>query len=197
MSTSFFVQSESIGSADSVQGPLTAKELRAMVRQGAISPTTLLSKDKVKWVAAERVQGLVLPEKAAGSDDVEYFYARNGQQHGPVDRLTLVGLAKGGKLLAADLVWATEWPDWKAAEQVEGLFVAAVPPPPPLPPREPTSTSDAIQGRAFRIAQRRLIWAVAAGFVCLFFPLFYLAVIPYQIVCLILFVRSAGGRPLK
>jgi len=68
----------------------------------------------------------------------EWFYARGGQQSGPVTLDELSELARGGGLDAEkDLVWNPSMPNWVPAGQVAGLFgglgVAAdsVPPPPP------------------------------------------------------------------
>jgi hypothetical protein len=53
----------------------------------------------------------------------EWFYARGGQQSGPVTFDQLKELARGGGLDAAkDLVWTSSMKDWQPAGQVEGLF---------------------------------------------------------------------------
>lgn len=66
----------------------------------------------------------------------EWFYARGGQQSGPVTLDQLSELARGGGLdPEKDLVWNGSMPNWLPAGQVAGLFGAAaadsVPPPPP------------------------------------------------------------------
>lgn len=72
----------------------------------------------------------------------EWYYARGGQQSGPVTFEQLGSLARSGGLDATkDLVWTSTMKDWTAAGQVPGLFsagsvvagppgvVAATPPP--------------------------------------------------------------------
>lgn len=55
----------------------------------------------------------------------EWFYARSGQQSGPVTFDQLKELARNGGLGAKDLVWTSTMKDWQAADQIEGLFKAA------------------------------------------------------------------------
>ena len=56
----------------------------------------------------------------------EWYYARGGQQSGPVSFDELGGLARSGGLDAAkDLVWTSSMKDWTPAGQVPGLFAAA------------------------------------------------------------------------
>lgn len=57
----------------------------------------------------------------------EWFYARNGQQSGPVNFDQLKQLARGGGLTAKDLVWTSSMKDWQPAEQIDGLFGASAP----------------------------------------------------------------------
>ncbi len=53
----------------------------------------------------------------------EWFYARGGQQHGPVTFEQLVELARNGGLDATgDSVWTASMQDWTPAGQVPGLF---------------------------------------------------------------------------
>ncbi|MDP3850796.1 MAG: GYF domain-containing protein [Luteolibacter sp.] len=55
----------------------------------------------------------------------EWFYARGGQQGGPVNFDQLKDLARSGGLDAEkDLVWTSTMKDWLPAGKVEGLFVA-------------------------------------------------------------------------
>jgi hypothetical protein len=69
----------------------------------------------------------------------EWFYARGGQQSGPVTFDQLKELARSGGLDATkDLVWTSTMRDWQTAGQVEGLFDKHarqdVPPPDPANP---------------------------------------------------------------
>jgi hypothetical protein len=68
----------------------------------------------------------------------EWFYARGGQQNGPVTFDQLKELARGGRLDAMDLVWTSTMKDWQPAGQVEGLLeTAAIPDAPPADPSNP------------------------------------------------------------
>lgn len=53
----------------------------------------------------------------------EWFYARGGQQNGPVTFDQLKELARGGGLVTKDLVWTSSMKDWQPASEVDGLFV--------------------------------------------------------------------------
>src|SRR6478609_1068429 len=55
----------------------------------------------------------------------EWYYARGGQQSGPVTFPALAALARSGGLAATDLVWISSMKDWTPAGQVPGLFDAA------------------------------------------------------------------------
>ena len=58
-----------------------------------------------------------------------WFYARYGQQKGPVAFEQLVNLARTGELDPDDLVWNASMKDWAPAKTVDGLFPAQPPPP--------------------------------------------------------------------
>lgn len=73
---------------------------------------------------------------------MEWYYATNGQQHGPVSEEELVSRYEKGEIKASDLVWHEGMPDWTAFRAVPGLNAPAVstepgsdmenPPPPPM-----------------------------------------------------------------
>lgn len=52
----------------------------------------------------------------------EWYYARGGQQMGPVTFEQLETLSRTGGLAPADLVWTSTMKDWLPASQVAGLF---------------------------------------------------------------------------
>lgn len=53
----------------------------------------------------------------------EWYYARSGQQNGPISFAHLVDLARNGTLdRSKDLVWTATMKDWLPAGQVPGLF---------------------------------------------------------------------------
>jgi len=57
---------------------------------------------------------------------MQWYYAVNGQQQGPVEWETLVSLAREGKVKPSDLVWnSTMGSEWTKASTVSGLFDAA------------------------------------------------------------------------
>lgn len=71
-----------------------------------------------------------------------WFYAEDGEQHGPLTEVKLRTLLDKGRLSAKTLVWSEGMANWVAAERVEvltGLAAfgpsesASVPPPPPRP----------------------------------------------------------------
>lgn len=51
----------------------------------------------------------------------EWYYAKDGQQLGPVSAKELKSLADSGQLRGDDLVWKDGMPDWKPAGQIKGL----------------------------------------------------------------------------
>ena len=57
----------------------------------------------------------------------EWYYAKDGQQLGPVSAKELKKLADAGQLQAGDLVWKEGMPDWKPAADVKGLVASAAP----------------------------------------------------------------------
>jgi len=68
----------------------------------------------------------------------QWYYAQDGQRHGPIPKTQLDDLAASGQLRADDLVWTEGMSQWTPASQVEGLLPAAPPEPgPPLPSGPP------------------------------------------------------------
>lgn len=56
----------------------------------------------------------------------EWFYAKDGQQAGPVTALQLRQLAAVGQLGASDLVWKQGMAKWIAAGEIKGLLTGSV-----------------------------------------------------------------------
>ena len=54
----------------------------------------------------------------------EWYYSKDGQQHGPVSASVLKNLAKTGNLLPTDLIWKEGMAEWKPASNIKGLFSA-------------------------------------------------------------------------
>ena len=70
----------------------------------------------------------------------EWYYARGGQQCGPVTFEQLGVIARGGGLDARkDLVWTASMKDWTPAGQVPDLFAAPASPPPGTPAADPAN----------------------------------------------------------
>ncbi|MEI8122900.1 MAG: DUF975 family protein [bacterium] len=75
---------------------------------------------------------------------MQWFYAVNGQQQGPVEWGALVALATEGKLTPSDLVWnSTMGNQWVKASTITGLFglSQSVSPNPPPPASEWSSSA--------------------------------------------------------
>ena len=70
---------------------------------------------------------------------VEWYYAKDNKQHGPVSAAELKQLATRGELRPEDLVWCEKLDDWTPARKVGGLFEEGAPaaPPPPKPDKAP------------------------------------------------------------
>lgn len=75
----------------------------------------------------------------------EWYYAKGGQQNGPVSFEKLRDLAASGLLdPSKDLVWNATMKDWVPAGQVEGIFVSK-PNPIAIPPADPSNPYSAPQ----------------------------------------------------
>ncbi len=67
----------------------------------------------------------------------QWYYAKGGQQHGPVNGERLKQLVATGQLQSSDLVWREGMAAWAQASTVPGISPPAPPlGPPPLPPSE-------------------------------------------------------------
>jgi len=63
-----------------------------------------------------------------------WFYARNGQQTGPVTLAELKGMAASGSLNPRhDMVWSEGMKDWQPAGEVAGIFERKTVPEPAAP----------------------------------------------------------------
>lgn len=67
---------------------------------------------------------------AGGPPQVEWYIARDGQQHGPLSDLEMRKFVELGHLRPTDLVWRQGFPDWRPAPAV---FPAPAPQPRPQP----------------------------------------------------------------
>jgi TM2 domain-containing membrane protein YozV len=60
----------------------------------------------------------------------EWFYAHDGERHGPVPVEQIKDMAAGGQLRPDDLVWQAGMETWQPARKVPGLLPPASMPPP-------------------------------------------------------------------
>jgi len=56
------------------------------------------------------------------ADEKEWYYSKGEQKLGPVSPGELKQLANSGELRTTDLIWKSEWTDWRKAESLKGLF---------------------------------------------------------------------------
>ena len=88
-----------------------------------------------------------------------WYYARNGQQHGPVPREELLALLEQGSVKLTDYVWTQGMPAWERAGRVTDLVgTAAADTQAPAPPAE---EMDAVVP-----VTNFLPWAIAATICC-------------------------------
>ena len=120
-------------------GPVTAKELRVLAKQGLLKATDLvLREDLQKPILAGKVQGLFeshpspakprktehRPEATSGPvrrPPTEWFFGVDGEQRGPVSWAELLAMCDAGKLMSDTLVWNRTLPSWIAAGEVPQL----------------------------------------------------------------------------
>ena len=97
----------------------------------------------------------------------QWYYATNGQRHGPITEEQTHSLAKSGELQPTDLVWSKGMTEWVPAQTIKGLRFAALEPP-PWPTSPPPKESSGLASRASHISShspRTLssYWSVALG----------------------------------
>jgi hypothetical protein len=131
----------------------------------------------------------------------EWFYAKNGQQQGPVSEQTLQQLAQSGQLLPTDMVWAQGLPAWQPAGQTAGLFAGGPPPVPatPIGYATPGGYGPAAPGLGADPAARWLLpvgrsgWAIAAGYLGLLSIIIFPA--PLALIISIVAIRDIKKHP--
>jgi GYF domain 2 len=75
----------------------------------------------------------------------QWYYAKGGQQVGPVAFEEVRGLAAGGQLSRSDLVWTEGMAEWQPASKVPDLMPSAVAAAAPVPSPAPASAAPTIQ----------------------------------------------------
>lgn len=108
---------------------------------------------------------------------MQWYYAVNGQQQGPVEQEELTALARNGSLKPGDLVWnASMGSQWAKASTVPGLFETPPGVPPPIMTPRPLETgagpftSSTPNRDLMRSAREALSgnWGIAIGGVLVF-----------------------------
>lgn len=74
---------------------------------------------------------------------MNWFYARDGQQIGPVDEGELDGLVQRGEIIASTLVWRSGQAAWQPYTEVRPLGGPVAPAERPAPPRAPVGEGEA------------------------------------------------------
>lgn len=120
---------------------------------------------------------------------MQWYYAVNGQQQGPVEQDELAALARDGKLKPGDLVWnATMGSQWAKAASVPGLFAVSDATPSGVPPSVAEWSPDAkfksqTHNRDLMAAARFALtgqWGLAVGGVLIYFLVtIVMSIIPY------------------
>ena len=127
-----------------------------------------------------------------------WYYAREGERHGPVTEAALRDLAARGLLHPPDLVWRPGMAAWAPAAQVADLFPpGTVPPPLPMAYTNPRWDRPPPVGES--AAMRMILpvgrsgWAIAAGYLGLFSVLMLPA--PLALICGLLAIGEMRRHP--
>jgi len=138
-------------------------------------------------------------------DNTQWFYAKAGQQLGPVAREQLTQLLVSGQLSDSDLIWAEGMTDWKPAGQFPGLK-PAMPMPAPLPVAAaqpyPPAQGYAVRPHNAQYGGQQITYPTGASYNGLAIAGFILALIPSLptivglILCLVALsgMKSSGNR---
>ena len=119
---------------------------------------------------------------------MQWYYAVNGQQQGPVEQDELFSLARDGKLKGTDLVWnSTMGNQWARASTIPGLFgqpvAAGGAVPPPLGEWSSQSQFKSVASNRDLMADARAAlagnWGLAIGAVLVYLLVMVVLAIPY------------------
>ena len=135
----------------------------------------------------------------------QWFYARDGERHGPVPHDQLHRLAAEGTLRPNDLVWRDGMPQWQPAQLATDFFATAHQPPPlppqfapappglyphPYPAQKPLGEDAGVR---MLLPVGRSGWAIAAGYLGLFSVLGCFA--PFALIVSIIAIRDIRAHP--
>jgi uncharacterized membrane protein len=119
---------------------------------------------------------------------MQWYYAVNGQQQGPVEQDELFSLARDGKLKGNDLVWnSTMGAQWAKASTIPGLFdhpvAAGGAVPPPLEEWSSETQFKSVASNRDLMADARAAlagnWGLAVGAVLVYLLVMVVLAIPY------------------
>lgn len=88
------------------------------------------------------------------SDDQSWYYAKGEEKIGPITSAELRQLAASGELKPTDSVWKTEWPEWKKANSLKGLFPSGPSSPPPQRSEKSVQTIQAATEAADQVSKK-------------------------------------------
>ncbi|MEX0677246.1 MAG: DUF4339 domain-containing protein [Pirellulales bacterium] len=110
--------------------------------------------------------------------EMQWYYARNDQQFGPVSAVALKQLADSGELSPDDLLWREGMAEWATAINLRGLFTAdamantptaepsatlAQPAPPPVAPartQPPAAAGPGVSLRPILRTTQFMLWSM-------------------------------------
>ncbi|GHT16689.1 hypothetical protein FACS1894189_1000 [Planctomycetales bacterium] len=118
-------------------GPVRGRDLTALVKDGTVTPDTIIESEDGRQVPASQVQGLTfVPATAVPAPAQFWYYDAAGQKIGPVGSRDLAALAKNGGILPDTIVETARGQQGKA-RQLKGLEFA----PSPFAPTNPFGSS--------------------------------------------------------
>lgn len=103
---------------------------------------------------------------------MQWYYAKNGVQMGPVGIDELRAKITSGEISATDMVWREGMPDWRKAAEVQELALApvssqqVVPQPTPGPAHSPYAPPSAISGSASKEIPNYLWQSIVVTIFC-------------------------------
>lgn len=115
-----------IRDATRIRGPFVIGAIQAMQQRGSVGRETLVSPDRVRWVAAGQLPDLFPPEffaraVPATTSEMQWHFVSEGQKHGPVSWQELQTLAASGALQPLDSILPEGSQTWVPARSVTEL----------------------------------------------------------------------------
>lgn len=114
-----------VRSGKKVLGPFDTEQLQELRAGGRLRATYEVSSDCENWRPVADVLDKPQPPAETGSTGTaptgSWFYAYEGEQHGPITRIALRDLIAAGRLTANDLVWRDGMGEWTAIRDIADL----------------------------------------------------------------------------